>query len=233
MNRPRSVLVPLVNLFDERILDRYLTDPEMELPYAGSGAYSLIWLLVSYYKWVGASESQDFAPGERGMIHRKFLSWNASNIQETLHHLANVDFRRTGMREEARNMICGNETSLADCLEVISRHATDARSGMNYLPPRIRHAFLDTEDFCVKCMSIVSNPKIADEFRDLYFRFKIWGVEIYDQETGNLVSLDQLCQKYMREKCSEDDYKIAMGSRMDRSLGVLPEELREKISGYF
>lgn len=88
-------------------------------------------------------------------------------------------------------------------LDFLSATLTDNTTIFDYLPRDVRYAF-DADEICSKCTKVMVTPSgsLDENYAELYIRFKIWGIKIYD-ENGKSVELDIICDDNLSNFCTE------------------------------
>ena len=188
----------LVDLFDEDKFNDFLLEPGARL-YGAPGVWGDIAFLIYYYRWVSAGKSDAFIPRHYG-IHQATYD----NIFESLQTLKNTNFKILCNTANSMKFLWGEGGKSYDKEPIIIEYATsNLPRGLNYLPPDVRKVYVDTDDFCMKCADTIDDPEMQDKYRELYFHFKLWAIDIYD-ENGKLINLEELCWQNMEKICSKN-----------------------------
>ena len=250
----------LSDLFDETTLYEFLNDPNTLISFVApydvpdsdlrreDRMYKIIVFLIYYYKWI-YNGNDNFAPNDMYLERFKGITKNDISIMldRITRETINKAFRSVLIANFAMDIPqLSNEEDINNVNNMwnqfLEKHNVPSEiyyKYVSFLPPLIRENYLDRESFCKRCSEIVDNPKRQKRYVDLYFKFKLWGVQIYN-EHHYPVSLDELCRENMDGYCPKEMREQAMKLRMERGFGSgymdnsisIPNEISHHIASF-
>ena len=97
------------------------------------------------------------------------------------------------------------------------------------LPEEMQYVF-NVDEICRECTVVTTYPgNTSSKYADLYLKFRIWGVKLYDED-GNQLKLDKICKEHIHIFCTDEQLDRTYKSWAYAGLGSeFPAEIREKI----
>lgn len=97
------------------------------------------------------------------------------------------------------------------------------------LPEEMQDVF-NVDEICRECTVVTTYPgNASSKYADLYLKFRIWGVKLYDED-GNQLELDKICKEHIRNFCTDEQLDRTYKSWAYAGLGSkFPAEIREEI----